>query len=856
MVLNIASFIFNMNVDDGKGTPTWGTEMGQNQEYKYSFENMNELLVSMLYKKIPDENIKQRVWCPLGKGGSRQEDYNYVMASLFDKIYVNDVLIEDAKFILLIVEQINSESGFHIGRKNLKYNPRITFDGINYNEDCINKIIKKFNLTEKTAWLVDEINAKNQDELHLRMFIVNEDEMHFENSEKRKEYIYDHVLFDFSDKAIERFVNVDNKYFAPAVMENVKSALNDDNINELLSDKKCKQYFNLNYSLLKEIHDGDDANELQYEKNGIRYYSPSRYLFQKNERKFLLCNDWYNDNNKSSSNKRKFINNMRRLYEGKDMTTIENEEIEDFKMVDEKDMFKKYYFDNINRIIQLVEEHQDIELRARFNQEYPLARLKEMTIEEYAMGRENYKETLSYKLEFGEYAGMIGIGGSTAKKHGAYWNKNGVLVINGIEVNEDVEEKWNEFRNQLYSFLMEYAEINDSFKTIDKYPMLKGMGLVLTKLLFLYYPEKFISIASKGKLIELLDYFGFEYDSTSQAEELNFALCKNLKNKYDFINGVDSQCVGNLLWEFVNNEINSVDYDEENNEEHDTYSEKEFLEEVFIDKEELDNLLKLIKYSKNIILQGAPGVGKTYIAKRLAFAFMGEKNEDRVLSIQFHQSYSYEEFIEGIRPDQKGDFRVVPGAFKDFCDKARKSTEPYFCIIDEINRGNISKILGELMMLIEKDKRGEKHTLVLPYSKEKFYVPENIYIIGTMNTADRSIAVIDYALRRRFAFYNNKPYFNNQKFIDYINTLNSEKLRNLINLIRDGLNKDITEDESLGEGFLIGHSYFCGLTNEDIDTRLSQIVNYEIIPSLREYWFDNDEKYNNWKRQLKGAINE
>lgn len=179
--------------------------------------------------------------------------------------------------------------------------------------------------------------------------------------------------------------------------------------------------------------------------------------------------------------------------------------------------------------------------------------------------------------------------------------------------------------------------------------------------------------------------------------------------------------------------------------EYDPYTEVDFLSEVFMDAERYRTLVNLLKTKKNIILQGAPGVGKTFVAKRLAFSIMGQKDTSRVMMVQFHQSYSYEDFVMGFRPSKDG-FELTSGPFYQFCKAAQEDDErDYFFIIDEINRGNVSKIFGELLMLIEKEKRGEK--LHLLYSNEPFSVPENVYIIGTMNTADRSLAIIDYALR-------------------------------------------------------------------------------------------------------------
>ena len=280
------------------------------------------------------------------------------------------------------------------------------------------------------------------------------------------------------------------------------------------------------------------------------------------------------------------------------------------------------------------------------------------------------------------------------------------------------------------------------------------------------------------------------------------------------------------------------------------YTKDEFLNEVFMSEETYTELTQLLENKYNVILQGAPGVGKTFAAKRLAYSIMGEKDTSRVSMIQFHQSYSYEDFIQGYRPTKDG-FELENGAFYKFCKAAEEDNErPYFFIIDEINRGNLSKILGELMMLLEKDKRGEK--LKLLYSNEWFTVPDNIRLIGMMNTADRSLALMDYALRRRFAFFNFVPAFGTDEFKSYLENKNSPKLDKLISVV-ENLNNAISNDESLGDGFRIGHSYFC-TEKEVTENWLHSIVEYEIIPLLKEYWFDEPTKVRDWASNLRGAI--
>ena len=279
------------------------------------------------------------------------------------------------------------------------------------------------------------------------------------------------------------------------------------------------------------------------------------------------------------------------------------------------------------------------------------------------------------------------------------------------------------------------------------------------------------------------------------------------------------------------------------------YSKSDFIKQVYVDVKDYDSLENLLLRKKNLILQGAPGVGKTFAAKRLAYALMGEKDENRIMQVQFHQNYSYEDFVMGYKPNENGGFDLKNGIFYEFCKRAEKDSErKYFFIIDEINRGNLSKIFGELLMLIENDYRDKE--IQLAYRDEKFAVPSNLYIIGMMNTADRSLAMIDYALRRRFSFFDMKPSFDNPVFQKELREKNDIHLDNLVKAIIE-LNNVIENDDSLGSGFCIGHSYLCNLGYQ---YDLANIVEYDIIPMLREYWFDNEERFNQEAQKLRNAL--
>ena len=279
-----------------------------------------------------------------------------------------------------------------------------------------------------------------------------------------------------------------------------------------------------------------------------------------------------------------------------------------------------------------------------------------------------------------------------------------------------------------------------------------------------------------------------------------------------------------------------------------TYTDTHAQQDLFIDPGHFTRLVESIKSGKNLILQGPPGTGKTFIARRIAWCLIGREDSEPIEMVQFHQSYAYEDFVEGFRPTKGGGFDLKPGVFRRFCERARANPAiPHVFIIDEINRGNLSRIFGELLMLIEADKRSEDYAVTLPYSDTRFHVPTNVHLLGMMNTADRSLALVDYALRRRFAFETLEPAYGTKYGRDAFEKHLASKGADpsLAGRICDRmgkLNEKIAKDKELGRGFRIGHSYFVpGDGDVPSEDWYRHVVDTQIAPLLREYWFDAAE---------------
>ncbi len=543
--------------------------------------------------------------------------------------------------------------------------------------------------------------------------------------------------------------------------------------------------------------------------------------------------------------------------------------------------------ENFNILIQDEEEikiSKDYkEIRDKYVEEYNTNNFRKLKLEEYSNVKAISTNYFGYKIEFGEYVRI-----QNPKLNGPvykliiYRNQDNkkYAIANSNLSDDEAKEIWKKLRNYIADFLDSVKDVNnyDEIKYFETFNREKIKEILKTDyfkndknfntlfsqvpgvLLYMatqLYPDKFIGIKSISILNQLIQTLGIEYDKNIKLNCIHksFLINKYIRDNIPEINNKEYDPI--ILFNAINRTYHFFGYKEDKRDD-ELKLEPEVMEEPkeynFMSENEFNRIVKLLEYKKNIILEGVPGVGKTYIARKIA-SKITNNIEENIKIIQFHQSYAYEDFIQGLRPQNDGTFKPIDGILKVICDNARKDIQNcYVIIIDEINRGNISKIFGETFMLIEKDKRitteqvraniNSKYAVTLPYSEnkeEKFDIPENVYFIGTMNTMDKSIASMDFALRRRFAMYEVEPCFEDQEgesnFKNYLNDINNTNLNILVEKI-----KSINNSKKL-DGIKFGHSYFCGLNNcENLDTRLDFIINYEIYPQLKEYLIGDNSK--------------
>lgn len=510
-------------------------------------------------------------------------------------------------------------------------------------------------------------------------------------------------------------------------------------------------------------------------------------------------------------------------------------------------------------------ESRSISEQKAFVSRWPLARVKKMKLAEYTSIAD--KGTFCYALEFlTDENGSIR--GGSAYKFGIFKRQQSGKAIKARHLVTDGTYGWyrkygtrrdaafRQIRKQIVS-IIEAAQAKE-FEKIDAV----DLGLAVKwKIAFLYAPEYLIPIYARHVLANIAFVSGLEKAfklpvsalqafliSQKPENQLSSDYALDLWQAYVSIRPGEDDSGDRYLQEQPSTENWSqvAEPQAAYGKPRAKFDEREILQSCLQSEKEIREILTIWQRKKNMVLQGPPGVGKSFLARRLAWLLMGSKNAQQVEWVQFHPNYAYEDFVMGLRPDGHGHFQLQAGKFLAFCARAAEDLDkPYVFVIDEINRAHLTKVLGELMYLLEADKRNEEHAVRLSYDmrEQSFFVPPNLYLIGTMNTADRSLATMDYALRRRFAFIPLLPAFN-EKFIQLLQEQGiSADFAQKIAQKFSALNTRIIKDRNLGEGFAIGHSYFISdLRIDDVETWYEAILDYEIKPLLKEYWFDENHK--------------
>ena len=445
---------------------------------------------------------------------------------------------------------------------------------------------------------------------------------------------------------------------------------------------------------------------------------------------------------------------------------------------------------------------------------------------------------------------------------------------------DDINNLWNLFEYAIgYANNLEGDNEKNLYDAYEKAIRCWGSGWNLSMGLYWIRPWQYVTLDSLSQ-----DYI---------TEKLNLEIGKSINNKYssaqeyfELINRLEKKFQDSsrpvksfpelalAAWEYRHNRIptqpntNNYNIEKFSGKENKTANQPSrkntytidniIADGCFFERKSIAKIIDQLDSKKNIILQGPPGTGKTWLAKKLGYALMGQKNDNHLRAVQFHPNLSYEDFVRGWRPSGEGKLTLVDGPFLEMVDAAKKDASiEHVIVIEEINRGNPAQIFGEMLTLLEDNKRTPNEALELSYRKDEFeriHIPANLYVIGTMNIADRSLALVDLALRRRFAFFNLQPTFG-AKWRDWVHTqagIDIEFLR-LLGQRLDSLNEDIAKDRNLGPQFKIGHSYVTpssGDKIEDAAAWLMGIVETEIGPLLEEYFFDDIDRVD----KLKGAL--
>ena len=463
-------------------------------------------------------------------------------------------------------------------------------------------------------------------------------------------------------------------------------------------------------------------------------------------------------------------------------------------------------------------------LKEEFLQEWPLNRILTMSIDEYVIGKGQQNKSLCYALEKGKYKNLfLGISGGSASKFGIYWNEKTKSYKdqgNKVIPLSELDQRFSKLKSDLYEIIKEGIRFNFENPIFDMKRSTNefiGRSAMVTKLLCIYSKgDPFFGVNINSQK----EFWNHFVSQTNQGGPYlqNHKIIELVSKTYPEL---EPSKLGTMLFEYSKLFMENSTMDPSNNFRH--------------------QLTQSLLKSPNLILHGAPGTGKTYLAKEIAVE-LTNGNKDQIGFVQFHPSYDYTDFVEGLRPVSNGDraieFKLQDGIFKKFCQKARDAKKTggqdnFVFIIDEINRGEISKIFGELFFSIDSDYRGEKGSVSTQYANlhetdDKFYIPENVYIIGTMNDIDRSVDTFDFAMRRRFRFV--EVTAESQLYI--LDKELGERAEEAKTRLRN-LNAAIENVQELNSHYHIGPSYFLRLKEVKFDYEL--LWSDYLQPLLEDY---------------------
>ena len=825
MKIDVGTFAQNFKNEVG-GTPSWGTSVGQSEvlSHKITRQGKEDIVLGMIYRAIDVSKIET----DFGKGGNRTDENPIVAAALFDKVFVNGKKIEGGKFILLFIKQIGDNYvEQHFGRLTLKYPSSVIYDGETYNEDIFEKINRTMGWSSDWTWFASDISVLSQDELHFRIHSFGKKIVFSGPNDKRaktEELMKDDGVIEIDD---------DGKFYK---------------IEKISPKTTIEEYANILRNLV--IRCGGKTWDAVRMFGALYHEYVDDYTFEK-VRKILDIKDTAIQEFKKGKDMGPFMVSKDLIVEV-DPNSVEGEVEEE---IDIKQLILDRYHARTDFDIVAVKQKY-----AKFKSLYSKQAISALNgldlLKRLFAPKDMDENSLIYNLEHNSYYGEFGgIGGGSQFKYPLYfyskkqkWCSGGSLKNQVEYTEEEAIERAEEIRDKFVT-LFDLIESTD-LTHIENFALIQNLmnsdslyrKIWVFKYLHMLYPEVFSTFYSWEWLSKVVKFLQLPEGSLLIMNGEISSFAKELKIPNVFL----AQIIYELLPSVDEDEIDEVDEE----------SEEEESEEVMIELPERSPRTYK-QYPLNLILYGAPGTGKTYSTMELACAIFDRStasiddicegnthsNREEVMErynslvkqgfitfTTFHQSYGYEDFIQGLRPDDKSDslkFVPVDGVFKKIVNRAIKDqTNNYVIIIDEINRANISKVLGELITLLETDKRwGEINQLStkLP-SGQPFAVPNNLYVIGTMNSADKSISLIDAALRRRFEFI--------EVSVNY-KTIANGTARSVLKKINEKLEGQLDSSD-----LLVGHAYFIGKDENNI----CDVLNHNVIPLLYEYFFDSKAK--------------